>query len=190
MVFLLYCQYIFLEKCYTFPTMKKKTRLIRGDRNFQNFIIPNLKDDFPGLWQSTNGTLADMKHGIDFYYTHGQTTLSISARVWTCEPKQHFAVRWKKTSNPQQLLEVGSRLKALRNDLPMSNLTIEGFVYNRWVYIAWVDTRVLWEAVEVNLDNLRHFPVKNQEGGYTLFLQVPFKLFPEEVLFKKVCSII
>lgn len=170
--------------------MKKKDRLARGDSNFRKYIIPNLKEEFPGLWQSTNGTIADLKHGIDYYYTDKQNTLSVSARVWTCEPKQHFAIRWKKTSNPDQPLEVASRLKALRNDLPMSNLTIEGFVYRSWIYIAWIDTRVLWEAVSVNMDNLNHFPVKNQEGGFTLFLQVPFSLFPEEVIFKKIVPII
>lgn len=170
--------------------MKKKDRLIRGDRNFQKFIIPSIREDFPGLWQSTNGTIADLKHGIDFYYTHRQQTLSISARVWICEPKQHFAVRWKKTIQPDQLLEVGSRLNALKNNLPMSNITIEGFVFNRWSYVAWIDTRILWEAVEVNINNLNHFPVKNQEGGFTLFLQVPFSLFKEEILFKKVTPII
>lgn len=170
--------------------MKKKNRLIRGDRNFQKFVIPTIRDDFPGLWQSTNGTIADLKHGIDFYYTHGQKTLSISARVWTCEPKQHFAVRWKKTSDPDQLLEVGSRLKALKNNLPMSNMTVEGFVFNRWCYVAWIDTKILWEAVYVNLDNLNHFPVRNEEGGFTLFLQVPFSLFSDEILMKKIAPII
>ena len=72
----------------------------------------------------------------------------------------------------------------------MSNITIEGFVFNRWSYVAWIDTRILWEAVEVNINNLNHFPVKNQEGGFTLFLQVPFSLFREEILFKKVTPII
>ena len=72
----------------------------------------------------------------------------------------------------------------------MSNITIEGFVFNRWTYVAWIDTRILWEAVEVNINNLYHFPVKNQEGGYTLFFQVPFSLFKEEILFKKITPII
>ena len=169
--------------------MKKKNRLARGERNFQKFIIPAIKEEFPGLWQSTNGTLADMKHGIDFYYTEKQKTQSISARVWMCEPKQHFAVRWKRDIEPKKLLEVGSRLKALKNDSPMSNLTIEGFVWDRWAYIAWIDTKVLWECVSVHLENLNHFPVKNQEGGYTLFKQVPFGLFPQGIS-KKIVPII
>tara|TARA_R110000796_G_scaffold14074_4_gene46223 strand:+ start:2045 stop:2557 length:513 start_codon:yes stop_codon:yes gene_type:complete len=170
--------------------MHKEKRISRGEKNFQKYIIPSLKEEFPGVWQSTNRTLVDMKYGIDFYYTHGQETLSIAARVWNCHPKPHFSARWKKNQDPKQPLEVSSRLKGLKDGSPMSNLTIEGFIWDRWIYVAWIDSKLLWEAVEVNLENLNHFPVKNQEGGHTLFKQVPFSLFGAESIKKKVQAII
>ena len=169
--------------------MKKNKRLAKGERNFKKYIIPAIKEEFPGIWQSTNGTMVDIKYGIDFYYTNKQEALSISARVWECEPKQHFAVRWKKESNPNQELEVASRLKALKNDLPMSNYTIEGFIWKSWIYIAWIDSKILWDCVSINLEDLNQFPVKNIEGGATLFKQVPFSLFNDEQLKKKTVAI-
>ena len=155
--------------------MRKEERLARGENNFQKYIIPAVQSEFPGHWHSCNGSEADMKHGIDYFYTEGQSTKSIAARVWMGIPRQHFAVRWKKESDLDRPLEVDSRLDALACGGPMSNITMEGFVYKRRVWVAWIDSLVLWKAIGEHLDELNHFPIMN-EADKTWFKQVPFEL--------------
>ena len=92
--------------------MKKKNRLARGERNFQKFIIPAIKEEFPGLWQSTNGTLADMKHGIDFYYTEKQTTQSISARV--CSAPYTLGIAALRFIRPHHMVSANMRISCAR----------------------------------------------------------------------------
>lgn len=161
--------------------MKIEKRITRGENNFKKYIIPTISDLYPGLWQSCNGTLADMKHGIDWYYTDQEQTLSVAARVWESEPKQHFAVRSHRTSNPKKGLEIQSRLKALEVNGPLPSLTIEGFIWSRWAYVAIIDSRLLWESVSINLENLKSFSIPQSEGDRTVFTRVPFSLFPGQI---------
>ena len=167
--------------------MRKQERLSRGERNFEKYIIPAVRKEFPGHWHSCNGSEADMHHGIDYYYTEGQSTISIAARVWIGVPRQHFAVRWKRESDLSRPLEVDSRLKALETNAPMSNLTKAGFVYKGRIYVAWIDSSVLWRTIQERLDELNHFPVMN-EADKTWFKQVPFE-FLEGHINKKITSL-
>tara|TARA_R110002110_G_scaffold332075_3_gene543117 strand:+ start:193 stop:705 length:513 start_codon:yes stop_codon:yes gene_type:complete len=164
--------------------MNKEKRISRGENNFKKYIIPTISDHFPGLWQSSNGTEADMKHGIDWYYTDQDRTLSVAARVWESEPKQHFAVRSHRSSNPKNGLEIKSRLKALEVNGPLPTITIEGFIWSKWAYVAIIDSRLLWETVADNLDNLKSFSIPQSEGDKTVFTRIPFRLFKENQITK------
>lgn len=168
--------------------MRKHKRIDKGEKNFKKYIIPAISKWYPGFWQSTNGTIADTKYGIDWYYTNKDCSKSVSARVWECTPKQWFSVRWKRESAPKRALEVTSRLKALKNNDPISDITIEGFIWDSWVYVAIIPSKVLWEAVQVNLEQLQTFPVTN-ENDIVHFKRVPFSLFEPEQLQKVILPI-
>lgn len=186
--FFIYVMICYLPPLQDAPKMRKDKRISKGENNFRTYVIPAISEWYPGLWQSTNGTIADTKYGIDWYYTGKDCSLSVSARVWECCPKQWFGVRWKRESAPKRALEVTSRIKALENGTPISDLTIEGFIWQSWVYIAIIPSRILWEAVQVNLDALETFPVRN-EYDVVHFKRVPFSLFEPDQIKKIVVPI-
>lgn len=158
------------------PILPFTQRLTQAEILFQNSVIPHIKECFPGTWFSTEHTPLDYEHGIDYIHVHLHQTTTISARVWQSRPMQHFAIRWKRTGYIEQKLEMDLRLDALAIDGIHSDITIEAFVYQSKVYVAMINTKMLWEHIAQHFDELSCFYVTNPEDR-TIFKRVEFDRF-------------
>jgi hypothetical protein len=105
--------------------------------------------------------------------TNGASMTTIAARVWMGMPRQHFALRWKRTSDPFRKLELDSRLDAYHSGGLVSDWTIEGFYFQDTSYIAMVPTVQLLSVVDKYMECLPRFMVRNKED-YTIFKKVCF----------------
>jgi len=153
--------------------MNRQDRMTYGEQNFEKYILPLVQNKFPGVWHSCNGQPLDYEHGIDYVVMNGASMTTIAARVWKGMPRQHFALRWKRTSDPFRQLELGSRLDALHNGGLLSDWTIEGFHFNGTSYIAMIPTIKLLECVDKHFEFLPKFIIRNQQD-HTIFKKVPF----------------
>jgi hypothetical protein len=159
--------------------MSKSDRMKNGDQNFKKYVIQALREEFPGVWQSTSGTMMDYK-GIDFLYTDKSQNIcwSIAARVWNSYPKQHFSARWKRESDPNLKLEAQSRIEELKTlGHVHTHWTLEAFFWESWVYIAQVDSQLLWETYRRNEDDLTIFPCQNSSDR-VFFKRIPWDMLP------------
>ena len=161
--------------------LPRHKRQKRGDRIFKAWVLPILKKDYPGVWQSTSGTHLDYKYCIDWYYTSPTgTPLQIASRSWMSRPQQHFSARYIRSSTPKIKLETGIMLHNLKKNKSFPNLTIEAFIYNGWVYIAIIDSKVLWNTVQRIIDGelaLKTFNITDPVG-YTSFIKIPYDYLP------------
>jgi len=158
-------------------------RLKESDILWFKYVIPTVQERFPGEWRTEIGTDRDLKNGIDYTYTEGEKEITISARLWKSRPCQHFALRWKRTKYPEMGLEIASRLKAIQEGEEISNLTMEGFLYSGRLWLAIIDTRRLYTAIDGLLPFMSEFTVENTgPEDLTIFKRAPFDLFtPYEI---------
>jgi hypothetical protein len=155
-------------------------RLRESDILWFKYVVPTLAERFPGAWRTEIGTDRDLKHGIDYTYRENDTDkeLTISARLWKSRPCQHFAMRWKRTKYPEMGLEIASRLKAIQEGEEISDLTMEGFLYSGRLWIAIIDTRRLYTAIDGLVPFMSEFTVENTgPEDLTIFKRAPFDLF-------------
>lgn len=153
--------------------MDRKERMTYGEQNFDKWIKPLVQTRFPGIWHSCNGDPLDYEHGIDYVITNGADTTTIAARVWKGMPRQHFALRWKRTSDPFRKLELESRLDALHSGGLLSDWTIEGFFFHGKSYIAMIPTLQLLIVVDKYLECFPRFIVQNK-NDHTIFKKISF----------------
>jgi hypothetical protein len=158
-------------------------RLRESDLLWFKYVIPTVQDRFPGSWRTENGTQRDLKNGIDFTYTEGMKELTVSARLWKSRPCQHFALRWKRTKYPEMGLEIASRLEAIKNGEEISDLTMEGFLYGDRLWLAIINTKKLYTAIDGLIPFMSEFTVENTgPEDLTIFKRAPFDLFtPYEI---------
>lgn len=160
--------------------MNTQYRLRESDRLWFQYVVPTLRDRFPGQWKTEIGTDRDLKYGIDYTYTEGSKALTVSARLWKSRPCRHFALRWKRTKYPEMGLEIASRLEAIKNGGEISDLTMEGFLYNGKVWMAIIDTRRLYTAIDGIVPFLSEFTVENTgPGDLTIFKRASWDLFTD-----------
>ena len=88
-------------------------------------------------------------------------------------PRQHFALRWKRTSDPFRKLELESRLDALHSGGLLSDWTIEGFFFHGKSYIAMIPTLQLLIVVDKYLECFPRFIVQNK-NDHTIFKKISF----------------
>jgi len=172
--------------CYHIGGSDMKTtqeRLRESDLLWFKYVIPTVQDRFPGSWRTENGTQRDLKNGIDFTYTEGKKELTVSARLWKSRPCQHFALRWKRTKYPEMGLEIASRLEAIKNGEEISDLTMEGFLYGDRLWLAIINTKKLYTAIDGLIPFMSEFTVENTgPEDLTIFKRAPFDLFtPYEI---------
>ena len=162
--------------------MNTQYRLRESDRLWFQYVVPTLRDRFPGQWRTEIGTDRDLKYGIDYTYTEKDTDkeLTVSARLWKSRPCRHFALRWKRTKYPEMGLEIASRLDAIKNGGEISDLTMEGFLFNGKVWMAIIDTRRLYTAIDGIVPFLSEFTVENTgPGDLTIFKRASWDLFTD-----------
>jgi len=153
-------------------------RLKESDILWYRYVIPTVQTRFPGQWRTEIGTERDLKNGIDYTYTEGSKEITISARLWKSRPCQHFALRWKRTKYPEMGLEIASRLEAIRKGEEISDLTMEGFLYSGRLWLAIIDTRTLYTAIDGLIPFMSEFTVENTgPEDLTIFKRAPFDLF-------------
>ena len=161
--------------------MSRHKRQSRGDRIFRKWVLPILKNHYGGIWQSTSGTHLDYTYCIDWFFTCPEgIPYQVASRSWQSKPKQHFSVRYRKTSDPAQKVETQIMLDNLHQGKSFPDKTIEAFIYNGWVYIAVVDSKMLWKVIQQMIDSkeiLSIFRLK-EAVGHTEFIRVPFKRLP------------
>jgi hypothetical protein len=152
-------------------------RLRESDILWFQYVVPTVQNRFPGEWRTEIGTDRDMKNGIDYTYTEGEKELTISARLWKSRPCQHFALRWK--------LEIASRLEAIKKGEEISDLTMEGFLYSGRLWLAIIDTRLLYTAIDGLEPFMSEFTVENTgPQDLTIFKRAPFDLFTKHQIEK------
>ena len=172
--------------CYIDHMIKKHENIPRGHRRFEQYVIPVLRaNGWADRWLDVIGTDHDLDHGID--YMHGR--LGIAARIWDGRPKQHFSMRWLNTRHPNVQCELPKMLRLLKLDLLMPDHTIEAHTYNGRVYIAIVNTRVLYETVAKYHPNLPQFVVRNDTHDYTVFARCHFDLLPPDAITKIIAPV-
>lgn len=155
-------------------------RLRESDLLWFQYVVPTLRDRFPGCWVTEIGTDRDMKSGIDYTYTENGKELTVSARLWKSRPCRHFALRWKRTKFPEMGLEIDSRLAAIQNGEEISDLTMEGFLYNNRLWIAIIDTRRLYTAIDGLVPFMSTFYVENDgPEDRTIFKRASWDLFDD-----------
>ena len=160
-------------------------RLKESDILWYQYVIPSVQDRFPGKWRTEIGTDRDLKNGIDYTYIEGSKEITISARLWKSKPCQHFALRWKRTKYPEMGLEIASRLEAIKNGEEISDLTMEGFLYSGRLWLAIIDTRRLYTAIDGLLPFMSEFTVQNTgPEDLTIFKRAPFDLFTKHEIEK------
>lgn len=161
--------------------MSTQKRLQESDRLWLNYVVPTVRDRFPGQWCTEIGTEKDLKHGIDYTYTEGDKVLTVSARLWKSRPCQHFALRWKRTLYPEMGLEIHSRLLAIETGGEISDLTMEGFLYNNKLWLAIIPTLKLYTAIDGIVPFLSEFTVENTcAEDKTIFKRAPWTLWQDE----------
>jgi hypothetical protein len=113
-----------------------------------------------------------------YLYRRLDKEFTISARLWKSRPCRHFALRWKRTKYPEMGLEIASRLDAIQNGGEISDLTMEGFLYNNKVWMAIIDTRRLYTAIDGIVPFLSEFTVENTgPGDLTIFKRASWDLY-------------
>jgi hypothetical protein len=161
--------------------MNTQDRLRESDLLWFDWVVPTLRDRFPGEWRTEIGTDRDMKDGIDYTYTENGKELTVSARLWKSRPAQHFALRWKRTKYPEMPLEIDSRLHAIHNGGEISDLTMEGFLYSGKLWIAIIDTHRLYSAIDGLVPFLSEFTVENTgPKDLTIFKRASWDLFQDK----------
>jgi len=153
--------------------MNRQDRMTYGEQNFEKWILPLVQNHFPGVWHSCNGQPLDYEHGIDYVVTNGASVTTIAARVWKGMPRQHFALRWKRTSDPFRKLELNSRLDAFHSGGLLSDWTIEGFFFQGKSYIAMIPTVELLKVVDQYFECFPRFMVQNK-NDFTIFKKISF----------------
>jgi len=160
-------------------------RLRESDILWFKYVIPTVQDRFPGEWRTEIGTDRDLKNGIDYTYTEDGKQLTISARLWKSRPCQHFALRWKRTKYPEMGLEIASRLEAIKKGDEISDLTMEGFLYSGRLWLAIINTRTLYNAIDGLVPFMSEFTVENTgPQDLTIFKRAPFDLFTKHQIEK------
>ena len=159
--------------------MPRHKRQKRGDQIFKRWVLPILKDHYPGFWQSTSSTMIDLKHGIDWMYNSPDGPVHFASRSWMSRPYQNHCVRWRKSTNHKIKMETGIMLDNIKKGRLIPDYTIEAWIHDGWVYIAISDSRILWETIRDKIDSLPKMRLKDQIG-YTEFLRVPFSLLPQQ----------
>jgi len=160
-------------------------RLKESDILWFKYVIPTVQNRFPGEWRTEIGTDRDLKNGIDYTYTEGEKEITISARLWKSRPCQHFALRWKRTKYPEMGLEIASRLEAIQKGEEISDLTMEGFLYSGRLWLAIIDTRTLYTAIDGLVPFMSEFTVENTgPEDLTIFKRAPFDLFTKHEIEK------
>ena len=155
------------------PILNRKVRMKNGEQNFESFVLPLVQDIFPGVWYSCNELPLDYEHGIDYVVMNGAESTTIAARVWKGMPRQHFALRWKRTSDPFRKLELNSRLDAFHSGGLLSDWTIEGFFFHGKSYIAMIPTVELLKVVDKYFECFPRFMVQNK-NDFTIFKKISF----------------
>ena len=153
--------------------MNRQDRMTYGEQNFEKWILPLVQNHFPGVWHSCNGQPLDYEHGIDYVVMNGAKSTTIAARVWKGMPRQHFALRWKRTSDPFRKLELNSRLDAFHSGGLLSDWTIEGFFFHGKSYIAMIPTVELLKVVDKYFECFPRFMVQNK-NDFTIFKKISF----------------
>ena len=165
--------------------MNTQYRLKESDYLWFNWVAPNIKEWYPGIFTSTLGTDLDMKNGIDYIYTHNDTRITISARLWKSHPFQHFSMRYRRSIYPKMGLEIDSRLNSIKNGDEISDLTMEGFLYRGKLYMGIINTHTLYTTIEGMIPFLTEFYVENTgPKDITTFKRAPFDLFNEGAINK------
>ena len=161
--------------------MPRHKRQKRGDRIFRKWVLPILKEHFPGRWQSTSGTSMDYLYCIDWLYdSPSGEALQFASRCWLSKPYQHHSTRYQRTTKPDLQLETQIMLANLKEGKFFPDKTIEAWIHKGWVYIAISDSRELWTTIEEMLagnERIKTFSLRDPVG-YTIFLQIPFMRLP------------
>lgn len=157
----------------TDTVMNRKDRMTYGEQNFEKYILPLVQTRFPGHWHSCNGEPLDYEHGIDYVVLNGACMTTIAARIWLSMPRQHFALRWKRTSDPFRKLELDSRLDAFHHGGLLPDWTIEGFHFQGKSYIAMIPTVQLLKVVDQYFETFPKFMVRNKQD-HTIFKKISF----------------
>tara|TARA_R100001443_G_scaffold49044_1_gene61411 strand:- start:432 stop:959 length:528 start_codon:yes stop_codon:yes gene_type:complete len=166
-------------------------RLKESDRLWFGWVVPSIRDWYPGSFESTLGTDLDMQNGIDYIYTHNDTRITISARLWKSHPYQHFSMRYRRSIYPEMGLEIDSRLRAIKNGEEISDLTMEGFLYKGKLYMGIINTHTLYTAIDGMVPFLSEFYVQNTgPKDITTFKRAPFDLFHPEDISKIITPVI
>jgi hypothetical protein len=163
--------------------MNTQYRLKESDRLWFDWVVPTLAERFPGEWITEIGTDRDLKHGIDYTYRENDTDrdLTVSARLWKSRPARHFALRWKRTKYPEMPLEIASRLDSIKNGGEISDITMEGFLYSGKLWMAIIDTRRLYSAIDGLVPFLSEFYVENTgPNDKTIFKRASWDLFEDK----------
>jgi len=163
--------------------MNTQYRLKESDRLWFDWVVPTLAEEFPGEWITEIGTDRDLKHGIDYTYRVNNTDrdLTVSARLWKSRPARHFALRWKRTKYPEMPLVIASRLDSIKNGGEISDITMEGFLYSGRLWMAIIDTRRLYSAIDGLVPFLSEFYVENTgPKDITIFKRASWDLFEDK----------
>jgi len=162
--------------------MNTQYRLKESDRLWFDWVVPTLAERYPGQWRTEIGTDRDMKQGIDYtYLEEGFPEITISARLWKSRPARHFALRWKRTKYPEMPLEIASRLDSIKNGGEISDITMEGFLYSGKLWIAIIDTKRLYSAIDGLVPFLSEFYVENTgPKDKTIFKRASWDLFEDK----------
>lgn len=153
-------------------------RLRESDILWFDYVVPTLKDRFPGAWRTEIGTSRDIYNGIDYTYTEDGKETTVSARIWKSRPARHFALRWRRTKYPEMELEIHSRIAAIKTGEEISDLTMEGFLWSGKLYLAIINTRSLYTEIEGLVPFMSEFYVENNgPEDRTIFKRAPFDLF-------------
>ena len=75
-------------------------------------------------------------------------------------------------------LEIHSRIAAIKTGEEISDLTMEGFLWNGMLYLAIINTRSLYTEIEGLVPFMSEFYVENNAPeDRTIFKRAPFDLF-------------
>ncbi len=82
-------------------------------------------------------------------------------------------------------LEIASRLKAIQEGEEISDLTMEGFLYSGRLWLANINTRRLYTAIDGLVPFMSEFTVENTgPEDLTIFKRAPFDLFTKHEIEK------
>ena len=155
-------------------------RLRESDLLWFQYVVPTLRDRFPGCWVTEIGTDRDMKAGIDYTYTEDGKELTVSARLWEEQTLSTLRSTLEENHLPgdglRDCFPIGGH-KERRRDL---RSYYGGFLYSGKLWIAIIDTRRLYTAIDGMVPFLSEFYVENTgPQDRTIFKRAPFDLFED-----------